>query len=250
MTGTTVSVDADETRLRQQVAAATRILQSLGVLGYSGHISVRTGTGATFLVQPRDTSRARLAPDDLCVLDLAGTVVAEGSGVPPAEKVIHTAILKARPDVGAVFHFHPENATLLTLAEGARFVPVKNHAFRWRDGVPVHGHAGHVKTDEDGAALAAAMGPHHACLLRAHGAVVVAEDVPSLMVDAIHFEENAAALIKIMSFAKPKPMTDAEMDDMAKTFNREVHVAKLWDYYLGMAREQGAIPADWDRLSR
>lgn len=237
-----------EQTLRQQVAAATRTLQWLGILGYSGHISVRTGPD-TILLQPRDTSRAELAPEDLLVLNLDGEVVNGPKGVaPPSEKVIHTAILKARPDVGAVFHFHPENATLLTLADGARFVPMKNHAFRWRDGVPVHGHAGHVKSDQDGAALAGALGPHHACLLRAHGAVIVAEDAPSLVIDAVHFEENAEALIKVMSFAKPQPMTDAEMDDMAKTFDRKKHVTKLWSYYLGMAREQGIIPAAWDQL--
>ena len=36
--------------------------------------------------------------------------------------------MKARPDVGAVGHFHPETATMSTLVEGRPLVPVKNHA--------------------------------------------------------------------------------------------------------------------------
>ncbi len=41
--------------------------------------------------------------------------------------------------------------------------------------------------------MAETMAFHNAVMLRAHGAVLVAEDIPSLMVDAAHFEENAQA---------------------------------------------------------
>lgn len=235
-----------EPALRGQVAAATRMLNALGVLGYSGHISTRIGNGERVLIQPFDRSRAELAPDDLLVVDLDGAVVEGPEGVrPPSELVIHTAILSARPDVRAVLHCHPETATLFTMLEDTPLVAMKNHAIRWADGIPTHPDPGHISSPEQGAELVATLGGCSACLLRAHGAVLVAESVPALMIDAVHFEENAEALARVLAMGKPVPLTKAEAETMAYSFNRDRHVAKLWKYYVGRARAEGTIPANW-----
>jgi len=58
-----------------------------------------------------------------------------------------------------------------------------------------------------------------ACLLRAHGAVLVAENVPALLIDAVHFEENAEALARVLAMGKAKPLTPEEAETMSKSFD-------------------------------
>jgi ribulose-5-phosphate 4-epimerase/fuculose-1-phosphate aldolase len=169
------------------------MLVDAGILGYSGHLSTLTGDGQTLLIQPVNDARAELRPDRLLVVTLDGDVV-EGDGKPPSELAIHTEIYRARPDVGAVAHFHHDPTTVFTVAGEHRVVPVKNHASRWSAGVPVHPDSSHIATAQQGRELAATLGGCQAALLRAHGQVVVAEDVRTLFADVVHFVENATLL--------------------------------------------------------
>ncbi len=50
-----------EQKLREEVAACTLILNSLDILGYSGHVSARLPDGQHLLIQSFDQSRASLA---------------------------------------------------------------------------------------------------------------------------------------------------------------------------------------------
>jgi len=235
-------------RLKSDVAAATRLLHTEGVLGYSGHLGVRLPDNSGILIQGFKDSRAELSPEQILTVDWDGEVVSgrEGSR-PPSETVIHTAILQARQDIGAVLHCHPPCATLFTLVEGVPFQPVKNHAVRWKSGVPEHPDPGHISTPAQGMALAATLGVHNACLLRAHGAVLVAEDARALLIDGIHFEENAQALRDAMAIGKLRPLTEAEADAMESTFKRDRHISKLWAYYVGRGIKEGVLPESWGR---
>ncbi|HYI88994.1 MAG TPA: class II aldolase/adducin family protein [Beijerinckiaceae bacterium] len=236
-----------EARLRAEIAGCTRLLNMEGLMGYSGHVSARL-PGDRLLIQDFDQSRAALAPGDLLVCDLNGRLVAGATNLRPVAEVhIHSEIYKARPDVNAVAHFHHDLTTTFTLVEGLSLVPVKNHAVRWRSGIPVHADPSHVDTPELGRGLAATLGPHHALLIRAHGQVVVAEDVRSLFVDCIHLVENAVSLYQAAALGRVLPLTEREMDDFSRSFKRDKHVAKLWTYYVGRGREAGLLPEAWDR---
>lgn len=244
--------DRDErslAELRRRVAACTRLLHREGILGYSGHVSARApmSEGADrFLIQSFGDSRADLDPDRLILCDLeCRPVPGSGSGRLPNETVIHAEVYRRRPDVRAVVHMHPEMATLFTLVEGASLLPVKMHAVRWADGIPTHPEPGHIRTPEEGRALAETLGAGYGVLLRAHGAVLVAEDVPALLADAIHFEENARAQVLASALGPVAALTPAEIEALRAKSNRAQHAAKLWDYYLGLGVEAGGIPAEW-----
>ena len=230
--------------LRRDLAAATRMLVDAGILGYSGHLSTLTGDGQTLLIQPVDDARAELRPSRLLVVTLDGDVI-EGDGKPPSELAIHTEIYRARPDVGAVAHFHHDPTTVFTIAGEHRVVPVKNHASRWSAGVPVHPDPSHIATAEQGRALAATLGSRHAALLRAHGQVVVAEDIPTLFADVVHFVENATLLAAALSLGRVQPLSEAECARFAATFHRHRHARKLWTYYTTVAAAAGRLPAAW-----
>ena len=235
-----------ERRLRHQVAATTLILVAEDILGYSGHVSTRLPGGEGFLIQPVDQSRAELRPEHLLVCGLDGKKRTGPDGVrPPSEVFLHSEIYKARPDVNAIAHFHHDLTTTFSLVEDASLVPIKNHAVRWESGIPTHPDPSHVSSTQLGQAAAKTLGPHHAMLIRAHGQAVVAETVPALLVDCIHFVENAQVLYRASVLGRVKPLSATEMEAFREDFKRDMHTAKLWRYYIGRARDSGVLPKDW-----
>ena len=76
---------------------------------------------------------------------------------PVSEVFLHTEILRARPDVNSVAHFHHELTTVFTLVEGLELKLIKNHAVRWVSGIPVHQDPSHVSDPELGRSLAATL---------------------------------------------------------------------------------------------
>lgn len=246
MDGAVESPSEVERRLRHQVAATTLLLVAEGILGYSGHVSARLPGGDRFLIQPVDQSRAELKPEHLLICGLDGKKQAGPEGVkPPSEVFLHSEIYRARPDVHAIAHFHHDLTTTFSLVEDAKLVPIKNHAIRWESGIPTHPDPSHVSTPALGAAAARSLGPHQAMLIRAHGQTVVAENVRALLVDCVHFVENAEALYHASVLGRVKPLTAAEMDAFREDFKRDMHTAKLWRYYIGRGRASGALPDAW-----
>ena len=132
-----------------------------------------------------------------------------------------------------------------TMIEGMELKIMKNHAMRWYSGIPVYPDSWHVDTPERGRQLAETLGPHHAALMRSHGAVITAESIPALLIDTVHFEENAKAMYDATQIGKPIPLSQDEAEKFHRLFKRDRHVIKSWRYYLGRGLESGAIPEDW-----
>jgi L-ribulose-5-phosphate 4-epimerase len=236
-----------ENQLRDEVAACTLLLNDLDILGYSGHVSARLPQRDRFLIQAYDQSRASLRPGDLMVCDLDGKVVAGPKGLkPPSERFLHCEILRDRADVDAVAHFHHDLTTAFTLVEGVELRALKNHAVRWADGIPVHADPSHVSSPALGRAVARSLGDRHGLLIRAHGQVVVAETVRALLIDCVHFVENAEAMYRAAALGRVLPLSAGEVTAFLDDFDRDRHVAKLWKYYVGIGRAKHLLPAEWE----
>lgn len=230
--------------LRTQVAACTRMLVMLRIVGYSGHVSARLPDGR-FLIQRFADPRLDLRPERLLSLGIADDRPPTG-GEPPDEVHIHREIYRARTDVGAVAHFHHDPTTMFTMVDGVDLVPMRNFAVRWRaGGIPTHPDAARIATPEQGRALVATLGRAHAVQLRAHGQVVVAEDVPGLLTDAVHFVENADALAAAIRLGTVAPLTKSEGDAFLTTFSRTRHADKIWRYHLAAAERAQVIAGSW-----
>jgi L-ribulose-5-phosphate 4-epimerase len=215
-----------------------------GLLTYSGHVSARVPDRDGFLIHPLMESRAAVSADDILVCDFGCELLAESPAErPPRESFIHAEIYRARLDVQAVAHTHSELAAAFTLAE-VTLQPMKSHAVRWASGIPTHPDPSHIKTPSQGRELAATLGSHNAALLRAHGGVVVAESVEALLVDAVHFEENARAQLQAQTLGRPLPLTDDEVELLQSRSNREQHVDKLWRYYIERGQAAGVLDSD------
>jgi len=245
--GRKAAADTAETQLRRQVAACTLLLNDLGLLGYSGHVSARIPGRDAIVIQSRDQPRSSLGPEELLICDFDGKMLEGPSGVrPPSEIFLHTEILRARGDVNAVAHFHHDRTTTFTMVEGAALKLIKNHAVRWANGIPVHPEPGHVNTPARGRALVATLKDAHALLIRAHGQVVAAESVPAVLVDSVTFIENAEAMILASQLGRVLPLTQAEIADFRASLTRDHFVAKAWTYYVTLGRGRGVLPDGWD----
>jgi len=75
--------------------------------------------------------------------------------------------------------------------------------------------------------------------------VVLSESVPALLVDAVHFVENADALYRASLLGKPKFLSEDEMVEVAKKQGRPRHIDKLWSYYVNKALVAGTLPEAW-----
>ncbi len=238
-----------ESALRHQVAAVSLLLNAEDILGYSGHVSVRLPGTDTFLIQPVDQSRAQLRPEHLLVCGMDGKSRSTSNRArPPSEVFIHSEIFRARPDVNAVAHFHHDLTNTFSLVEDAKLVPIKNHAVRWESGIPTHPDPSHVSSPGLGRSVADTLAAHHALLIRAHGQVVVAEDLPSLLSDCVHFVENAVALYHASVLGKVMPLTEKEMTAFRDDFHRGPHASKLWLYYVGKGLDSGTLPREWGEI--
>jgi ribulose-5-phosphate 4-epimerase/fuculose-1-phosphate aldolase len=239
-------MQSSEKILRFQVAAATLLLNDLGILGYSGHIAARLPGRDALLIQSFQQSRSAVGPDDLLICNFDGTVASAPDGLrPPSEVYLHCEIFRARADIQAIAHFHHDLTTAFTLVEGVNLQAVKNHAVRWASGIPVHPDPSHVSTPERGRALARSLGAHNGLLIRAHGEVVVAESVQGVLIDSIHFVENAQAMYDAACLGPVVPLSEAEIAAFCHDFDRDRHIAKLWEYYVGRGRAAGVLPAAW-----
>src|SRR5262249_28866676 len=107
--------------LKPLLVDAIRMLAHAGIVDHSGHGSARRNA-STFYINSAASARGGLTTDDIVTIDLDGALV-EGAARPPLEFHIHSEIYRARPDVHAVMHTHPQWSTFLTMV-GAPYRPV------------------------------------------------------------------------------------------------------------------------------
>ena len=241
-----VAPNSDQ-QLRMQISACTQILVNQGIMSYSGHVSSRLPGRDAFLIQPIDQPRSGLRPEHLLICDYDGKVLEGPAGQqPPAEVSLHGELLRARSDVNSVAHFHHDLTNSFTLVEDLPLVVVKNHAVRWKSGIPVHADPAHVANARLGRAVVETLGAHHALQIRAHGQVITAESVDAVLCDSIHFVENAQAMYNACAIGRLVPLSTADMESFELYFKRTRHVNKLWRFYVEGAQNTGVIPRDWD----
>ncbi|HEX5606240.1 MAG TPA: class II aldolase/adducin family protein, partial [Candidatus Binatia bacterium] len=110
----------DLTRAKK-VALSCRILAKLGLFKETtGHVSVRSATGAAMLIRGRGKEETGLLftrPSDVVLADFDGQRLEKRNVLKaPNESVIHGELYKARPDVAAIVHAHPASIVLTGMA--------------------------------------------------------------------------------------------------------------------------------------
>jgi HCOMODA/2-hydroxy-3-carboxy-muconic semialdehyde decarboxylase len=170
-----------------EVTEAARVLSATGLVDAFGHVSVRVRDLA--LMTPPRPLGGLTDGTALVELPLDGGELPAGV---PREAWIHTAIYRARPDVGAICRAQPPAA----LAAGVAGVPVRalhgQGAFLGSI-VPVFDDARLVRDRDRSEALAATLGPAPALIMRGNGAVAAATS-PGRAVALMYVLERSAEL--------------------------------------------------------
>ncbi len=100
----------NDMRHRREVCRIGRWLYARGfVVASEGNLSVRLDAGR-ILVIPAGMCKCLLAPRDLTLTDLDGSIVS-GKGRPSSELQMHLLYYRLRPDVQAAWHAHPPTAS-------------------------------------------------------------------------------------------------------------------------------------------
>jgi L-ribulose-5-phosphate 4-epimerase len=225
--------------LREQLALACRMLVNEGLLDQSGHISARLPDDPNaFLIHPHRLSRYEVTADKLVTVNLDGQLL-DGEDRPPSERFIHAGIYRARPDVGSVCHIHSRMATAFSIA-GRPLRAITNYAtFLGPEPVPVYADPRHVDTADTGDALAAALGERTACLMRAHGAVIVGADVHEAFAASVYLEENALRAYMALQIGELAGYAEDELRGVASHNWTPGSRQKTWDYYRARAQRAG-----------
>ena len=98
----------------------------------------------------------------------------ERAGVNRPGYVLHSAILRARPDVNAVVHIHEEaSVAVSTMKDG--LLPLTQEAIFLYGRVAYHEYSGITEDAEERAALIQNLSKKSAMMMRSHGSVTVAQ---------------------------------------------------------------------------
>jgi L-fuculose-phosphate aldolase len=199
--------------LKQKLIVAGKVLVAAGQGDFTrGHISVRLPDNPKlFLMKPHSVGLDEITMQNILTIDLEGNVVA-GKARRHSEVYIHSEILKARPDINSVIHAHPTYCIALSSSGN----PIKAYsqpgALFYEDVGIYTDTIALIRSNEMGAGVAKALGPHRAALLKSHGTAVVGKNIEETVISAIMLEN--AAMIQMIVEATGDPAPEFPRDDV------------------------------------
>ena len=166
-----------EWQARVDLAAAHRIADANGwsQLIYN-HLTLRVPDApGHFLIKPNDLMFEEVTASTLVKLDLEGKPVDETGNINSAGFAIHSAVLKARPEINAVAHIHTDVGMAISAhPHGLRFIT--QGALRFYNLICYHDYSG-LDEIEDCAALQHDLADRKAMILKHHGLLTCGENM-------------------------------------------------------------------------
>ncbi|MFI1164499.1 class II aldolase/adducin family protein [Streptomyces sp. NPDC020801] len=227
--------------LRALVATASRVL---GAAGHAdliwGHASTRDPQDRGVWLKQSGWGMEEVTPELVHLVDPDGVVV-EGVGPRHSEYPIHTEVMNARPDIGAVVHTHSRAAVALA-ATGQPLRPVSHEANLFvPPDVPRFTHtADLILTRELGRRVADALGDARALFLVNHGIVCVGPDLPTAVVTAVLLDRACSQQLLTLQGGGWATWSD-EDEALAKRDHiySEAAIQQVWDYLVRRLKAQG-----------
>jgi ribulose-5-phosphate 4-epimerase/fuculose-1-phosphate aldolase len=210
--------------LRDQLAWAGRTVVAAGlVVGSGGNLSARVPGADACWVTGAGTWLDALRREDFARVGIGATGPAPvttdapapgppvepdpaGGPVPSTELPLHLATYRARPDVGAIVHLHPQAAILLDAMDLPIRLITTDHAFYLRR---IARTPFRRPGSRDLAELAAAAALDANCVLLAHhGCSVLADTVELAVKRALYLEEAARLTCQAIALSNGRPLPE------------------------------------------
>jgi HCOMODA/2-hydroxy-3-carboxy-muconic semialdehyde decarboxylase len=224
-----------------QLVLANRILARENIIDDFGHVSIRHPLDPERYFISRSRSPANVTRDDILEFTLDGELVGNDPRRPYAERHIHGAIYRDRPDVNSVTHHHARSVVPFTMSDVSlrpmfHMASVIGKEFgRW-DSQDEFGDTNMlVDTMEMGRSLSGALGGNRVALLRGHGCVCAAESIKAVIMISIGLRDNAELIQETRQLGEVKYLTDGEIDKSSKMLLGELALDRAWDYWLARA---------------
>ncbi|RIR11288.1 class II aldolase/adducin family protein [Mycobacteroides abscessus] len=218
--------------LRQVVATSSQILAATGASDLIwGHVSARDPQGRGVWLKQASYGLEEITPDRVHLVSPEGKVL-DGGGQRHSEYPIHTEIMAARPDVGAVVHVHSRHAVALA-AGGVDLLPVSHEAnFFAGQGVPRFTRtADLILTRELGGQVAVALGQAQALFLVNHGIVTVGTNLQSATIAAVILERACTQQLLTYGYGSNPSYSDPpESRQKREHIYTDQSVQQVWDY--------------------
>lgn len=111
-------------RIRTIVLNAIQEAVEQGLVhGTSGNIALRDDEDDVVAITPSGISYTGMTAEDIAIVDLNGKWL-DGKYKPSSETPMHTAVMRARPDVKATVHTHAMFATIMAMGENPELKPI------------------------------------------------------------------------------------------------------------------------------
>ena len=111
-------------RIRKIVLDAIQDAVAQGLIhGTSGNIALRDDEDDVVAITPSGIPYAGMTVEDIAIVDLNGKWL-DGKYKPSSEVPMHTAVLRARPDIKATVHTHAMFATIMAMGEDPVLRPI------------------------------------------------------------------------------------------------------------------------------
>ncbi|KZB83034.1 class II aldolase/adducin family protein [Amycolatopsis regifaucium] len=220
---------------RRLVTQACHVLAAAGLGDLVwGHASVRDPDGRGVWMKPSGWGFEEITEDKVILVARDGTIV-DGDGARHLEYPIHTEIMAARPDVGAVVHTHAPTLAAFASLE-VELKPLSHDAVPFAyPQIPRFTDTGAlIAGPELGRALARCLGPANGVLIPNHGAVTAGPDIQSAVMYAVLLER--ACRTQLMAIAAHGPARWS--DELETRFKRD----QVWN--------PGQLHAGWEYLVR
>jgi len=192
---------------RQQiVAAGQRMLHSGLTVETWGNISLRDPETGLVYFTPSAMPYDTILESDVVACDSTGAIV-DGLRKPTVEKELHLAVYHARPEINAILHTHPLHSMVFAvLAEPIPLI-LDEAAQVLGATVEVTPYALPGSLELAAFCAAALSRKANACLLRAHGAVCVGEDIGQAFRAATVLEMTAQVYYKARCLGQPQAIS-------------------------------------------
>lgn len=215
-----------ENRLRDDMCRFARSLFERGLTpGASGNISARLDDGS-WLATPTNASMGFLDPARISKLDAEGKHIA---GDPPTKEIPLHAALYATSTAKAIVHLHSFHSVAWTMIPGVDptcALPALTPYQLMRCGatalIPYH-RPGDPKVAD---AIRALKGAFTTILLANHGPVVSGDSLEAAVFNCEELEESCKLALTLRD-AKPRYLTRAQIEDVARRFRPDLPVRRF-----------------------
>jgi sugar (pentulose or hexulose) kinase/phosphoglycerate dehydrogenase-like enzyme/ribulose-5-phosphate 4-epimerase/fuculose-1-phosphate aldolase/putative sterol carrier protein len=201
--------------IRAEVIRTVEEMYAHGLITTTGgNVSVRIPGKHELWITPNSCFKGALRSDMLVRIDLEGNPIGDPPHAPSSERMLHCAVYRSNPNVGAVIHSHAPKATLLGLS-GIPFLPISTEA----------AYIGEIPripfimpgTAELADAVGAAVKDASAVILQNHGLIVRGPNLRQTIDMTLIIEQTANNLIACHMMGKIPPVLPDEVIAMLRS---------------------------------